>query len=312
MERTQITTPFLPLAYRAYQDITSRYAAASPSWPFAKRILLEWPIRLAAISLGTLSGFRFPRRAIGGWWWIWKYRFEMLVGWYEYPTALWVRRLLRPGNVAVDVGAHIGYFSCILSRLVGSSGKVFAFEPSPENFPLLVHNLSQRRALNTIPVQAAVSDEPGQPLLYVSPGHSNHSLFPGYTKSEGALPVDAVSLDQYLNSVGIDHLDLIKIDAEGAEPRILAGMKSILSANSQIVLIIEINPNALGAADSSPQALLAILANHGFVPRLIMPDCRLADPEAQDFKGVPNLLCLRPDHWEDLTLVAAQDHSSIP
>ncbi|MSP13030.1 MAG: FkbM family methyltransferase [Chloroflexi bacterium] len=302
MESSFIPALRLPSAYRVYQRLAQWYVSASPPWPLPIRLLFEWLIRLAAMALAALSGFRFPRKAIGGWWWIWRYRFEMLVGWYEYPTALWIRRLLQPGMVAVDVGAHIGYFTCLFSRLVSPSGKVFAFEPSPDNFLLLRHNLSHRRASNTTFVQAAVADKPGRALLYVSPGHSNHSLVPGYTGSEAAVPVETVSLDQYLSAVGEDRLDLIKIDAEGAEPQILEGMKRILSANPQLAMIIEINPNALSAAGSSPQSLLECLAAQGLVSREILPDGRLADPQNRDFKGGPNLLCLRPEQWRRLSL----------
>jgi len=291
----------LPAMYRAYQTITRRYLAGAQTKQPLMRILLEWPIRVIAMILVRLCGFRFPERAIGGWWWIWRYRFEMLVGWYEHPTALWMRRFARPGMVAADIGAHIGYFSILLSHLVGPTGKVLAFEPSPENFPLLVQNLSRRRALNVLPSQAAVSDKQGRPILYISHGHSNHSLVRDYTESEEAVAVDAVSLDQYLTGAAIDRLDLIKIDAEGAEPRILAGMKRTLSNNPHLAMIVEVNPNALRAAGSSPQLLLELLASHGFVPRLIMPDGHLADPEDQAFDGGPNLLCLRATQGEELS-----------
>jgi FkbM family methyltransferase len=203
--------------------------------------------------------------------------------------------------VAVDVGAHIGYFTRLLSRLVGPAGKVIAFEPSPENFPLLRHNLSLQPTANTTCVQAAVADEPGHALLYVSPGHSNHSLVADFTQCEATVPVDTLPLDQYLNSVGVDRLDLIKVDAEGAEPRILDGMKRTISANPQLTMIIEINPNALNAAGSSPQSLLESIAALGFISRLIMPDGRLEDPQNYGFEGGPNLLCLRPERWDLLS-----------
>jgi len=301
MELPFIKAPRLSLAYRAYLRLIQRYATPSPPSTLLVRLLFEWPIRVAAVALTALSGFRFPRRAIGGWWWIWRYRFEMLVGWYEYPTALWIRRLLRPGMVAVDVGAHIGYFTCLLSRLVEPAGKVIAFEPSRENFPLLRHNLSRQPPANTTCVQAAVADELGHALLYNSPGHSNHSLVAGFTQCESTTVVDTLSLDQYLSNAGIDRLDLIKVDAEGAEPRILDGMKRTLSANPQLAMIIEINPNALGAAGSSPQLLLERIAAQGFISRLIMPDGRLEDPQNCEFEGGPNLLCLRPERWDALS-----------
>jgi len=290
----------LPVLYRAYLSATARYGTPGYSSPLTTRAFLEWPIRLLAVILGRLRGIRFPKRAIGGWWWIWRYRFEMLVGWYEYPTSLWMHRLVRPGMIVADVGAHIGYFSRLLSRLVGPTGKVLAFEPSPENYPLLIHNLSRAGARNVLPIQAAVADKPGRPLLYVSPGHSNHSLFSGYTENEAAVAVDAVTVDDFCRNHSIGRLDLVKIDAEGAEPQVLAGMRSMLSANPQLAMIVEVNPIALRAAGSSPEQLLGLLRQYGFLPQLIEPNGRLALPADQDFSGGPNLLCLRGDSWDAL------------
>jgi FkbM family methyltransferase len=283
----------LPLAYRVYQNIMSRYISSNAPIPVIGRVFLEWSIRLAVLLLSVLKGLKFPRRAIGGWWWIWKYRFEILVGWYEYPVVQLIHSILQRGDVAIDIGAHIGYFSSLFSRLVGSSGKVIAFEPCPENFPVLVHNLSHKRSSNVHPVQVAVSDQTGHSLLYISPGHSNHSLIPGYTSNEGAVQVDSVTLDQYLIDAKIDHIDLIKIDAEGAEPKILKGMKGLISTNPHLALIMEINPKALEVGGSSVNDLLMIITDYHLIPRIILSDGRLSNIENRSIKETTTILCLK-------------------
>lgn len=206
MDKTATPTVRLSATYRAYDAITRRYLDGGYPIPFLTKIFLEGPIRFFVMILGPLHRFRFPDRATGGWWWIWRYRFEMLLGWYEYPTILWVDRLVRPGMFVVDIGAHIGYFSRLLARLVGSTGNVLAFEPSPENFLLLVHNLSQRQSHNVLPIQAAVAEKSGRQLLYVSPGHSNHSLVMGYTDNAGT---DTLGIYRRINTYEISNWDLL-------------------------------------------------------------------------------------------------------
>ena len=69
-------------------------------------------------------------------------------------TAL-VKRIVRNGDIVVDIGAHIGYYTLIFARLVGPKGKVFAFEPEPNNFNLLIKNIKINGYKNIIPVQKA-------------------------------------------------------------------------------------------------------------------------------------------------------------
>jgi FkbM family methyltransferase len=189
-----------------------------------------------------------------------------------------------------------------MSHLASSSGRVLAFEPSPENFPLLLHHVSRARAGNIVCIQAAVAETRGAATLYVSPGHSNHSLVRGYTQAQGTILVATTSLDDYLAASGEGRLDLIKIDAEGAEPMILDGMIRTISANPRLAMVVEVNSAALAAAGASPQSLLRQIVDHGLVPRLIGPDGQLLDPQYQSFDGGPNLLCMRAEEWERLPL----------
>lgn len=289
----------LPPAYRLWRRLSAAFARTS-----AKRTPLrpafEWPVRLAAVLLGAISGFRFPRRAVGGWWWIWRYRFEMLVGWYQLPTSNWMRKLLREGATAVDVGAHIGYFTRLMGKAIGPTGHVIAFEPSPENFPLLTHNVRRAGLRNVACSQLALADRVGAETLYVSPGHSNHSLVEGYTESQERVQVAVTTLDVFLEGVAAPPLSLVKIDAEGAEPRILQGMSRVISDAPDIVLVVEVNPRALECAGSSPPELIESLEALGLLSRLIDADGNLVEPRGQRFDDAPNLLCMRKHMWTRL------------
>ena len=226
----------------------------------------------------------------------------MLMGWYEYGSMLWMRKVIRPGMTVADVGAHVGYFTRHLSRFVGHNGKVLAFEPSPENFPILCRNLPSHVYPSVVCLQFAVADRKGTASLYVSPGHSNHSLVEGYNEHQAEVVVDITSIDDSLATAGERCLDFVKIDAEGDEPRILNGMKRTFAENPEIVIMIEVNPTALTAFGSSAEALIEQLDTLGFVSRLILPDGHLVDPLGTTIEGGPNLLCMREHGWKDLTL----------
>ena len=290
----------LPPAYRLWRRMTAHYADPSATASQLLRVVIEWPVRIAASVLTLLSGYRFPLRAIGGWWWIWRYRFEMLVGWYELPTSQWIRKVLREGAASADIGAHIGYFTRLMGKAVGPNGHVFAFESSPENFSLLKHNVGRARLHNATCSQLAVADRVGSETLYISPGHSNHSLVAGYTDSRETVEVAATTFDAFLHTAKAPMLALVKIDAEGAEPRILRGMRGAISDNPDLVLVIEVNPRALECAGSTPEQLMSSIEAFGLVPRLIDPKGQLIDPRGPLLDDAPNLLCMRQHMWEQL------------
>lgn len=233
----------------------------------------------------------------------------MQVGWYELPTAQWIRGLLQRGSVAADIGAHIGYFTHAMSIEVGPGGHVFAFEPSPENFSLLQRNVARAGLANAACSQLAVADRTGAEPMYVSPGHSNHSLVPGYAESGETVQVNVTTLDAFLAPVKLGHLCLVKVDAEGAEPRILKGMRQTIESTPDLVLVIEINPRALECAGSSPDLLIDAIESSDLVPRLIDPDGGLAEPRGHAFDDAPNLLCMRQHMWD--RLIQSQYHDGF-
>jgi FkbM family methyltransferase len=170
-------------------------------------------------------------------------------------------RELSAGDVVVDAGANIGVYSRFLSKCVGPNGVVHSFEPSPENFARLLgvtRNLRNVRAN-----QLAVGEKTGEQLLYIS-GTLNvdHRTYPPEGESRRTLPVRSTRLDDYFEPKA--HVDLIKLDIQGYELHALQGAKRVLSDNPAIKLLVEFWPFGLRAAGSSPQALLALLEQHGF------------------------------------------------
>jgi FkbM family methyltransferase len=200
------------------------------------------------------------------------------VGAYEREETSAVIRRLRPGMTFVDVGANVGYFTLLASRLVGPTGRVIACEPSPKLHADLVNTLRDN-GLNAAVHQLGLSDADGEVLLYETP-ESHHNLTPSMIPSESSaksVRVPVRRLDDCLDAWGVAAVDLLKVDVEGYEPRVFAGAGRWLDSGRVRALMCEFNDYWLRQAGSSPDALHALLTGHGFIdqsgtPRFV-PGC---------------------------------------
>jgi FkbM family methyltransferase len=170
---------------------------------------------------------------------------------------------LRPGDVVVDVGAHIGYYSLLAARTVGPEGHVFAFEPEPRNFELLRTNISTNGYTNVSCLNMAVSDHSGQQALFISSDNTgDHHL---YSDCEERMShtVDVVSLDDFFGE-DLKNVAVIKADVQGMELRVLHGMRRLLDANPDLLMFTELSPDDLSSAGSSAEEFLSALEVAGF------------------------------------------------
>lgn len=177
-----------------------------------------------------------------------------------------VRRYLQPGMVAVDVGAHAGYYTLLFSELVRPGGEVHAVEPAPANLALLRANLERHRAGNvTVHACAAGASRGRRAFALTQLGDTNsfydHPLAPTVER----IVVDVTPLDSLLS--GPAHL--IKVDVEGAELDVLAGMAQVLAASRAMAMVIEWNPACLGAAGRDALELPRALTEMGFTVTVI-------------------------------------------
>lgn len=184
----------------------------------------------------------------------------MLEGYWEMWVTEAMIGLVREGMVVADVGANIGYFTLLMADLVGAKGRVHAFEPNPGLIDLLGRNLSVNGYWGRVSVHhMALGDRDGEDLaLYVPPGepknghlvssdmHGEHVVRVGCRRMDSILPWDA--------------LDLAKIDVEGAEQLVWAGMQGLLDNGRLKTVLIEF---ASGRYDD-PQDFLKRLMAPGF------------------------------------------------
>ena len=161
--------------------------------------------------------------------------------------------LFRPkeGDTVVDVGAHMGRYTITSSKSVGASGKVIAVEAHPYNFRILQHNLRLNKLKNVSALNWAVYSEKARLKLYLPDedlGYTmHHSLMTNYLVSKYSkeierryIEVEADTLDNLLKIRGINEVNWIKIDVEGAEYEVLRGAKEILSTNKRISILVEV------------------------------------------------------------------------
>jgi len=170
----------------------------------------------------------------------------------------WVKR----GYTVVDVGAHIGYYTLILSRLVEDRGNVFAFEPSIENYELLQENVDLNKCSNVSIEQMAVSDTTGKAYLYLNEENKADNRI---SKIEDSISIgiDCMRLDDYFRRYD-GKIGFIKLDIQGAELRALRGMERLLEKNKDVKLLVEFWPHGLRQCDSDPGELLSFLLDRRF------------------------------------------------
>jgi len=188
-------------------------------------------------------------------------------GGYDQLLRKFLLDYLEKGMIVVDVGAHIGSFSLMMSSLVGSRGKVYAFEPDPNNFDILKKNVEVNKIKNIIIEKKAVSDLVGKVRFAISGNSLTHRISVKRHKQVGNkdfIYVDSVTLDNYLGDQ-IDKVSLVKIDVEGCELLVLKGAQQLLKTNRRIKLVMEFCPEHFKNFNYEARDLLDFLEGHGFL-----------------------------------------------
>ena len=166
---------------------------------------------------------------------------------FEYSTLSRFVSLLKPGDRVLDIGANVGLYSLLGSQIVGSSGRIFAFEPNPKTCGVLRQNLELNGCANVDCAQVALSNKSGTVSLAIPDevqakyayGDSYLSMYPEESKNGEVGGVPCMKLDVFLKENGIDYVDVIKIDVEGAEMLCFEGAKLLLSSSVKPVIIME-------------------------------------------------------------------------
>lgn len=189
---------------------------------------------------------------------------SIYLGTFEPFESAQVKSYLKAGMTFVDVGANVGYYSLMAASLVGSTGRVLAFEPSTYAFGRLQETINRNNLAQVQAIHAGLSDTNGESRLFVSAGKGNHT--PSMVPNAGGspVPVPVRRLDDYLAEHGVEHVDFMKIDVEGFEPNVLRGAGQYLEQRKIHAILCEFNTHWLTANKSSAQALYQLFIDSGF------------------------------------------------
>jgi FkbM family methyltransferase len=195
--------------------------------------------------------------------------------------------LIRPGSVILDIGANVGLFSLVGAEAAGTNGKILAFEPQPFTHATLLRNLSLNGAGNVRTFPIALSDQPGRITLSVpkevratySYGDSYLSIDPS-AHDDPMAQIECKRLDDVLAEQGIDRVDLIKIDVEGAEYLCLKGATMLLDSQHKPVILMECDETLCRRFGHSVFDPLLLLHNHGYACEQIGVHQWMAQPVA--------------------------------
>jgi FkbM family methyltransferase len=187
-------------------------------------------------------------------------------GVWEPQITAWVSRRLAPGDTFVDVGANIGYYSLLASRLVGKAGTVVAIEASPTTFKDLLANLKLNGISNVRAVNVAASDSEGVAKIYR--GHQHHIGLTTMLECRGfdlECEVRAAPLSTILEREELQSARLVKIDVEGAECSVVAGMGQLIEkGRTDAEIIIEVDPELLESQGKAPDDVLRPFLDAGY------------------------------------------------
>jgi FkbM family methyltransferase len=192
----------------------------------------------------------------------------MLDGTREEEITAIFERLVQPGMTVVEAGANVGYFTLLAAKLVGHGGRVHAFEPDPDVFALLRDNVEingydDRVALH----RAAASDAPGQARFHAAMRHrGNGSLVPALNQL-GDASAEIRTFDVAVATVddlGLDRIDVLKVDAEGSEAHVFRGAARMIARSPRVAAVVEFWPRFFRTAGEDPRGFLEERRREGF------------------------------------------------
>jgi FkbM family methyltransferase len=169
-----------------------------------------------------------------------------LVNTHERMIVELAQQLCQPGMQVLDMGAHVGYFSLLFSVLAGPAGQVHTIEPNPENLKKIRSMIEINKLQNIRVFPFAASDQAGE-VQFVTErtGQMGHMATLSSENRASAVTVRAVRMDDLAGDGGIDRIDLIKMDVEGAELKALTGMTGLIG-RCHPTIICEWHPAVAG------------------------------------------------------------------
>jgi FkbM family methyltransferase len=182
-------------------------------------------------------------------------------GEYEPEETELIKKLVKPSDVCIDIGANVGYFTVLMAK---QCRYVYAFEPEETNYELLKKNLEINQIKNVDIYDYAVTNADELKILYLcEASHGMHRLYPSKHCKVGQI-VKAMQFDSMFDSP----VDFIKMDIEGSEYGALKGMKNLLT-NNDITMVMEFHPPSIIEYGANPKDIYDFLTELKYDIRLV-------------------------------------------
>ena len=182
---------------------------------------------------------------------------QMALGNYEPKSVELLIKTIKPGMKCIDAGAQTGFFTCIMAHYVGGTGKVYAFEPMPSNYDLLIKNITENNFQDRVqPFQLACSNS--QSVIIASKVANMYVA--GEVEAGEKVTMESVRVDDIID----EPIDIIKIDIEGHEPAGIEGMRTLILENKPIIFS-EVNEYWLRTcSNSNSKEYVELLSSIGY------------------------------------------------
>ncbi len=217
--------------------------------------------------------------------------------WFE-DEIKFVRKLLKPGQQIIDIGANFGVYTLSMAKVVGPTGRVWAFEPATSTANVLAQSIAENDFHWIELERSALSSECGTANLSLNENSELNSLVHGMTGSNTTEQVELLTLDECQKRLDWPAIDFIKIDAEGEEVKILRGGSQFFEVHSPLVQY-ELKVDA----DHLNMALVQAFASMGYASYRLVPGLGVLVPfssEATPDGFLLNLFCCKPDRAKQL------------
>ncbi len=183
---------------------------------------------------------------------------------YENSETNFLNNICFEGMRVIDVGANVGYYSALISDLIGPNGIVLAIEPDSESFKYLLKTIKSSKNKNIRPFLKAASDHNNILPLYISKDNRGDNRLYKTNQKRNSIDVETIILDELIINNKINQVDLIKIDVQGYEPKVIRGMKNIIKTSNKIILLTEFWPKGIVDAGENPIDFLKMLRSLDF------------------------------------------------
>jgi FkbM family methyltransferase len=191
----------------------------------------------------------------------------LTLGVYENEEIAFFERVIEPDMIFVDVGANVGLYTALGLRRMCYPGKIICVEPDPVSASFLKQTIESNHKGNQSPkvsfYQVALSDTPGEVMLHKNPENKGDNRIYSDPLCTDAIQVHSDTLDSLMEREAIEEINLIKIDVQGAEAKVVAGARGILRKSTDCVMMTEFWPYGLTSCGSSPSAYLSMLEDIG-------------------------------------------------